>query len=573
MPLPTVKQLIDGLMVADWNAAATGAVEQAFASAFGVNLNSTASWGLAVAMGNAFGTGSFPPGVASSTFLNGINFNLTGSGMTIPGELSAFQTAAQQFGLGGAAGILVEAQFLTSSEVGLTAPGDVATWNTQSLTAQNRTTVSGNYANATPPNGAATALVPAAVGDAAWVASQTILLGVTDKVATVLGASVQIQAAANPPPGDPTKITPLPLPGQTFTLTTGQDTVPPAGTTLGNNNTVNGIGGGPTGAAVGSTFTPNDSINFGTTTGNIFNLQGIGPAGTWDVTSVAGAKVAGIQTVNIASNTLFGALSSQSVTGDFTATGPEGDWTGLTLLAVSSGSGILGGVDNLTVGPATAVQVTDSLLGPTATPMTINGGSTVTITENNTLGFGNAGITVNGGTGTTSVSITQTEIPFSATDGVVLIQDAGFAAAAAGTIKTVVLDELDSPNTAGSFPIGPPDPTWTYAATINDNALANLTVKDAGLTFNGTSVLITDNLATPTATTLNLSLNNDGNFAPSFFGGVTIVDANNEISTLHLTLGDQASTLTFSGQWPNDGGHSHSRDWERGQGDFQCRIR
>ena len=205
------------------------------------------------------------------------------------------------------------------------------------------------------------------------------------------------------PPTSLLNVSPAP---ETFTLTTGVDHV----VIPGNNNTVNGIGGGPTGAAVGSTFTPNDSINFGTTTGNIFNLQGIGPAGTWNVTSVPGAKVSGIQTVNIASNTLFGALSSQAVTGDFTATGPEGDWTGLTLLAVSSGSGILGGVDNLTVGPATAVQVTDSLLGPTATPMTINGGSNVTITENNTLGFGNAGITVNGGTGTTSVSITQTEL-------------------------------------------------------------------------------------------------------------------------------------------------------------------
>ena len=49
----------------------------------------------------------------------------------------------------------------------------------------------------------------------------------------------------------------------------------------------------------------------------------------------------------------------------------------------------------------------------------------------------------------------------------------------------------------------------------------NLTIKDV-LAFNNTSVLITDNLATPTATTLNLSLNNDGNFAPSGFGGVTI---------------------------------------------------
>jgi hypothetical protein len=393
-------------------------------------------------------------------------------------------------------------------------------------------------------------LVPVTIGDAAWVASQNALNGVTSDPTTVTTQEAKITASEAVTPNNPALITPLPLPGQTFTLTTGVDTVPPAGTTLGNNNTVNGIGGGPTGAAVGSTFTPNDSINFGTTTGNVFNLQGIGPAGTWNVTSVPGAHVAGIQTVNIASNTLFGALSSQSVTGNFTATGPEGDWTGLTLLAVSSGSGILGGVDNLTVDPTTAVQVTDSLLGPTATPMTINGGSTVTITENNSLGFGNAGINVNGGTGTTHVSITQTEL-IPGFDGPVHIVDAnGASTTAAGTITTIVLDGLSN-TVPATFTSPAPGLalTGTILNTIVDNALTTLTVNNSDVL--GAALSITDNLTTPTATTLTLNLSHDGvdatGFSPvaAIFPSLIINDVKNEITTIHLSLGAQNSFLNL----------------------------
>ena len=51
--------------------------------------------------------------------------------------------------------------------------------------------------------------------------------------------------------------------------------------------------------------------------------------------------------------------------GDFTATGPMGDWTGLTTLNVNSGSN-LSFVDNVTLDPTTAVNITDTTITGTS---------------------------------------------------------------------------------------------------------------------------------------------------------------------------------------------------------------
>ena len=143
-------------------------------------------------------------------------------------------------------------------------------------------------------------------------------------------------------------------------------------------------------------------------------------------------------------STVLGAVASEAVIGDFTAKGPMGDWTGLTTLNVNSGSN-LSFVDTLTADPTTAVNVTDTTITGTSlgSPMTVNGGSVDTIIENNLIGPNLGGIVVNGGTGTTKVSITQTET-FPSLDGIVTITDGGFAAKAAGTITDVILDGLSS---------------------------------------------------------------------------------------------------------------------------------
>jgi hypothetical protein len=169
--------------------------------------------------------------------------------------------------------------------------------------------------------------------------------------------------------------------GGTINLTTGVDTV----NLTQSNSTVNGTFGG-----VGATWTPGDTITAaGTTINETFNIAGIGTAGVINVTSVPGNMVSGVQNVNITASTRAGAVSDQAVIGDFTAAGPEGAWTGLLQLTVQSASSATA-ADNLTVGPAVAVQVTDTVISaPPSLPLatgpflTVNGGSTVTINENN----------------------------------------------------------------------------------------------------------------------------------------------------------------------------------------------
>ncbi len=147
------------------------------------------------------------------------------------------------------------------------------------------------------------------------------------------------------------------------------------------------------------------------------------------------------------------------------------------------------------------------------------------------------------GSGTTAVSITQTEIVFGS-DGAVSIVDAnGASPTAAGTITKITLDGLSHTVTFGPFPpgaVGSP-----ILNKIVDNALTDLTINHSDIL--GAAVSITDNLTTPTATTLNLSLSHDGvdatGFAPAAGSALILVDTKNEISTIHLSLGSQNSFL------------------------------
>ena len=136
------------------------------------------------------------------------------------------------------------------------------------------------------------------------------------------------QTASSPPgsayvPGAPLAAQPIPFPFQgsgaatTFNLTVTQDTV----ALTQSNSVVNGTFGG-----AGATWTPGDTITAAAgTTGQTFNITGNGPIGNINVTSLATNKVSGVQTVNVFANTALGALNSESVTGDFSATGPMGD--------------------------------------------------------------------------------------------------------------------------------------------------------------------------------------------------------------------------------------------------------
>ena len=357
------------------------------------------------------------------------------------------------------------------------------------------------------------------------------------------------QATQSPPgsayvPGAALAAQPIPIAfqgttGGSINLTTATDIV----SITASNTTVNGTFGG-----AGATWTNGDTIVAAAgLTNEIFNITGNGTLGVIDPTSLPLNKVSGIQTVNINANVAFGALATEAVDGDFTATGAMGDWVGLTTLNINSGGNPLG-ADNVKVDATTAVNITDTnTLGTTAgNPLTVTGGSVITITEAN-LSPNAGGVSVFGGSGTTTVSITQTEIA-PGLDGAVTITDAGFATNAAGTITKITLDGLSHPAAVTVAAPGGVTVTGTIMNTISDNALTNLTVNNTDIA--GAALSITDNLTTPTATTLTLSLSHNGVNAAGFATGgfasaLTLVDTNNEYSTIHLSLGSQNSHLNL----------------------------
>ena len=314
----------------------------------------------------------------------------------------------------------------------------------------------------------------------------------------VPGAALAVQPVPTPFQGGstaPTNVfltTGVDTPTQGFANSSGTPLSPPGFTATQSNSTVNGSFGG-----AGETWTPGDMvIATAGTTGQIFNITGLGPAGVIDPTSVGpGNKVSGFQTVNITAGVAAG-VTNQAVNGDFTASGSEGAWAGMTALnIISSGNGI--NADKVKVDPTVALSIQDTLSAATTAPLTVNGSKTTTITENNGA-FANGGITVNGGTGTTTVSITQTEA-VAGNDGIVTIMDANGSTTAAGTITKITLDGLSH---FTGFTTGP--------NMIIDNALTNLTVNHSDLLAGGVGLAIIDNLTTPTATTLTLSLGADG---------------------------------------------------------------
>jgi hypothetical protein len=519
--LPLVGSFVNSANVTFFDAAGTAPLDTWAAGYLGTTVTSQLTWTQSSNLGFAYGQTAYFSSLYSAdtidVFLNQINTNITGQAMTINAERSAFETQyatllaqgdTQLEAYGVVAATLTTALIsgYTAADFGLTGT-DATTWNNQESTALNRTSVSNAYAAAsgsTTPSGAF--LVPTATTGEPWAASQLILTGVTADSGTVSNADAQISAALAA--GDVTPIVGQSPVGQTYTLTTGTDNI----IITANNATVIGTGNG-----VGATFTPNDTINGGAFTGNSFDLSDISTLafGAWGVTNNPGATVSGIQTVNIVDN------GAQAIQGNFTATGPEGDWAGLTNLNVVS-HGASGNVDLITVDATTAVQVTDTLLFGTFADLTVTGGSTVAITEANG-GNPNFGITVNGGSGTTDVSVTQTEAPSSANDAPVLITDVNYAVGAAlGTITTVTLDGLD-----------------TATSNIHDSNLGTLNIYNVDP--NGATVALDPGTFASPATTLALNLNNDSG------AGLTITDTvNPHIQTLNLAEGNQASTLTFT---------------------------
>jgi hypothetical protein len=316
---------------------------------------------------------------------------------------------------------------------------------------------------------------------------------------------------------------------QTFTLTTGPDT--PSLTA--NNNTINGTFNG-----TGATLTPGDTLNGGTTTGNVLNLVDLGTStknAANLATSLSAVTISGFQTVNILSGEAifaniasspagFAGLTQLNVTeanNGVASTIAAAATTNISVTDASQASGSLSVQGGLNVTVATT-EVASGAGGVTVGGTTAPAGTvTVTATAAPTSpgAFQMGSISVTGGASTTSVTVDQkAHVTGGVTDGQATITDANYSGGAKlGVITTVSLDGLSGANNA-----------------INDSALANLTVNDAA---SGTSVTITEGSYTSPATTLALSLNNDA--------GLTLNDSGNKYTTVNVTLGAAADTLSL----------------------------
>ena len=150
---PTVKQFVDGAMVAFYDASATSAIEAAFESSTQTATSPVNDTTIAI-LGEAFSTSSLVTGNITAD-LQHAAVNLTGSQITVSGELNAFlaeynQALADGFTGAQAEGITI-ASFTASTlgavagNLGLT-PTDLTAFQTQQQAAINRSNVSGNYA-------------------------------------------------------------------------------------------------------------------------------------------------------------------------------------------------------------------------------------------------------------------------------------------------------------------------------------------------------------------------------------------------------------------------------------------
>ena len=346
--------------------------------------------------------------------------------------------------------------------------------------------------------------------------------------------------------------------GQYFTLTTGVDNL----SLTANNNTINGTFG-----SLNATLTAGNSINGGTTAGNVLDLVDLGTGGAGNPTTVGANSISDIQTVNVVSgeainaNTAsssagFSGLTQLNVTESSNSASSTITAAATTNISVIDQSQMNGGVvsvqggliisiavaevssitsGSVIVGSSTAPAIGTVEITAAAQPaapgnfqmgsITVYGGTIDSITQDEagSAGFTTTGgtISVYGGAATTSVTVDQAApaAPSASTagvvDGAVNIKDVNEAGGGAGVITTVSLDGLNG------------------ASNIYDNALTNLTVNDS---FVGTSVAIVEGAST-SATILALSINNDP--------GLTLNDVGNKYATVNVTIGAQASSLTI----------------------------
>jgi S-layer protein len=317
---------------------------------------------------------------------------------------------------------------------------------------------------------------------------------ITDTASAII--AFQNDEAAGAPPTTGSLLTLSTTPGETIALTPGQDTITPPTT---NNNTI---------TATNLTLNAFDSINLGTTTGNVFDwvYSPAPPAATPSIAVVdykGSVTVADVQTANFDSTTAL----ALDTTG----------WLGLNTLNVTTFNGSTQG-SIISADTTTAVNVTDTAENNVTLTngLTVNGGSIDTIVEHNGAFNSSFPITINGGVGTTQVSVTQ-DFTLGGSDQNVHIVDTE-SAKSAGTIASVALSGSDG-NTD----------------TITSGALTNLAVSNSV----ASTIEIFDASAATPAATLNLTL--------AHVTGLVVNDEGGEYTKLNVTTNTTTNSLRVFG--------------------------
>lgn len=365
--------------------------------------------------------------------------------------------------------------------------------------------------------------------DPAYLASQAILNSVTADPATVTAAQNYLNgsptnAAIVQQYGNGTAVL-----GQTYTLTTGVDSVTASG-----NAVINGVIG-TAANNVGDTLNPLDSIK-ATGANNTLNIVDQGNATSAGV--IPTITVSGVQTANIS------AVHGETVN---TTT-----WTGLTALNINASSG----ADVVTAAGTTAVNVTNTLAtGAAPAATTVDGGSTVTATVTGTNATGSAvigNVTVGGTTAATgAVNLTATETAAVAgTLGSVAATGAA-AVTVSSTENIAVMAGTTAGTVAATGGTGAVTVTSTTNITETDNPVG-ATFTTGAISAKGGSSIVVNSAVTASAAALSAEVGathtitvTQGNVTVQDGGTATSVTVN-QAATVAAKAG-VAATLASAG--------------------------
>lgn len=260
----------------------------------------------------------------------------------------------------------------------------------------------------------------------------------------------------------------------------------------------------------------NDTINGSDTTYTGLDvIDGGAGTDTLSLSDVAGDKL----DVSIATVKNVEVVTLASTKGLGGAAADVSGWTGLTSATFSLGN--VAAAQTVTAADTTAVTLSTRITK--AADVTVKGGSTVAVTQNNTVDNSSNTITIDGGAGTTAVTVTQTAATATNAAKVTINDKEATDDAKVGTLATVTIDGL----TGG-------------VAQINSDALTTLNVA------NSSKNITIDNDTAKHSLAVNLNNVTGGTIKDAVATTVNVTSSTKASSSLTLDAGE-ATTATFGG--------------------------